>query len=181
MRRFWTADNHFNHRNVIHFCNRPFKNVWNMNAFMIGQWNAKVGPKDLTYILGDFYWKELYGEIGFKELMKKLNGKKILIIGSHDRISLRYPCLFEEITPQKEIKIDGNHVILNHYCMRVWPRSHYNSWHLYGHSHGRLAPVGKSLDVGVDCHGFTPWSEKEIVQYMEVRPDNFNYVNRREQ
>ena len=31
-------------------------------------------------------------------------------------------------------------VVLCHYAMRVWDRSHYGSWHLYGHSHGNLPP-----------------------------------------
>ncbi len=181
MKRFFSADFHFNHRNVIDFCQRPFKNVWNMNAYMIEQWNNVVGHKDLTYICGDFYWRDIEGEIRFKELMAKLNGKKILITGSHDRIPVRYPCLFEEITPQKEIKIDGHHVTLNHYCMRVWPRSHFNSFHLHGHSHGKLEAVGKSLDVGVDANGFQLWSESDILEYMENRPDNFNYRDRREE
>ena len=180
MNRYFTADTHFNHANVIGFCDRPFKNVWNMNAYLVENWNNMVGKKDMVYILGDMYWKEVPDGIPFKELMTRLNGKKILIVGSHDRVPIRYPCLFEEITPQKEIKIDGNHVTLNHYCMRVWPRSHRNSWHLYGHSHGKLEPIGKSLDVGVDGHGLRLWTEKQIIEYMKERPDNANYVERRE-
>jgi hypothetical protein len=43
--------------------------------------------------------------------------------------------------------------------MRVWNRSHHGSWHLYGHSHGRLPepPTLLSMDVGVDTHDFRPW------------------------
>ena len=181
MKRFWGADFHFNHFGVIEFCDRPFKSIWEMNAYMINEWNNQVTDKDLVYILGDFYWKEVPNGVNFKDLMKKLRGKKLLITGSHDRIPVRYPCLFEEITPQKEIKIDGNHVTLNHYCMRVWPRSHHNSWHLHGHSHCKLEAVGKSLDVGVDGNGFQLWTEEEIIDYMEGRPDNFNYVGRRKE
>lgn len=180
MSRFWTADHHFNHFGIIEHCDRPFKGIEPMNMYMINQWNNQVTDKDLVYILGDFYWKEVPNGIGFKDLMRELAGKKVLITGSHDRIPVRYPCLFEEIIPQKEIKIDGNHVTLNHYCMRVWPRSHFNSWHIHGHSHCRLEEIGKSLDVGVDCHGFRLWTEDEIIEYMNGRPDNINYVGREE-
>jgi len=37
------------------------------------------------------------------------------------------------------------------------------------------------LDVGVDCNGFQLWTEEEIINYMEERPDNFNYVGRRKE
>jgi calcineurin-like phosphoesterase family protein len=60
--------------------------------------------------------------------------------------------------------------------MRVWPRSHYNSWHLFGHSHGKLEPVGKSWDVGVDKNNFIPLSLTQIEKIMEKRPDNPNFV-----
>ena len=183
MNRFWMADPHFNHVSrsggILAYCDRPFPNISEMNERLIEYWNSRAGHKDLTYILGDLFWKEIKGEIRFKELMGRLNGKKVLITGSHDRIPIRYPCLFEEITPQKEIRIAGNHVTLNHYCMRVWPRSHFNSWHIHGHSHCRLESTGKSLDAGVDCHNFQLWSEEEIIEYMDKQPDNFNYHPRR--
>lgn len=42
------------------------------------------------------------------------------------------------------------------------------AWHLYGHSHGRLSPQGRSLDVGVDCHNFRPISLDELTERMSV-------------
>ena len=60
--------------------------------------------------------------------------------------------------------------------MIVWGKSHYNSWQLYGHSHGGLAPIGKQLDIGVDSHGYFPWSYDEIKLYMAMQPNNFNYL-----
>ena len=29
-------------------------------------------------------------------------------------------------------------IVLCHYAMRVWQKSHYGAWMLYGHSHGTL-------------------------------------------
>ena len=55
-------------------------------------------------------------------------------------------------------------VVLCHYSMRVWDRSHYGSWHLYGHSHGNLPPLKNSLDVSVDCWGYRPVSIDMIYQ-----------------
>jgi len=47
-------------------------------------------------------------------------------------------------------------IVLCHYAMRAWDRSHYGSWHLYGHSHGTLPGYGLSFEVAVDCWDFRP-------------------------
>jgi len=62
--------------------------------------------------------------------------------------------------------------------MRVWSRSHYNSWQLFGHSHGTLEPIGKQLDIGVDCHDFNPLSFDQVFKIMKSRPDNPNKGSR---
>ena len=53
--------------------------------------------------------------------------------------------------------------------MRVWNKSHYGSWNLYGHSHGSLPddPHARAIDVGVDCHNFAPVSFDEVKVIME--------------
>jgi len=48
--------------------------------------------------------------------------------------------------------------------MRVWNKAHCGAIHLYGHSHGALLGIGRSLDVGVDCHKFCPISLEEILR-----------------
>lgn len=51
---FFTSDTHFNHANIIRFCNRPFKDVSHMNEAIISNWNRVVGPEDIVFHLGDF-------------------------------------------------------------------------------------------------------------------------------
>jgi calcineurin-like phosphoesterase family protein len=75
-----------------------------------------------------------------------------------------------------EIREQRQHLTLCHYCLRVWPRSHFNSWHLYGHSHGTLPPIGKSWDAGVNTNDFTPLAFPQIQAIMKTRPDNPNLV-----
>lgn len=185
---FFTADQHLNHGGksgydgIIKYCNRPFRNIKDMNEELIICWNEVVPPGGLVYVIGDFAWGEGkgYGCSGLPEILDRLNGAIFLIIGSHDKPMLK---LFKrghnkihKCVPMHTIHLDGEWVTLCHYCMRVWPRSHFNSWHLFGHSHARLKAEGKSLDVGVDGHNLYPWSWYEIKAYMKERPNNFNYV-----
>jgi calcineurin-like phosphoesterase family protein len=60
--------------------------------------------------------------------------------------------------------------------MKVWAKSHYNSWQLFGHSHGKLEGVGKQMDIGVDTHNFYPYSLDEIRTIMKTKPDNSNLL-----
>ena len=56
-------------------------------------------------------------------------------------------------------------------CLTRLESKHRGSWHLYGHSHGRLPEVPNSLsmDVGVDTHDFRPWHFDEIKAAMNER------------
>lgn len=182
MKLYFTADLHFNHFPIIQYCNRPFKNIDEMNETLIYNWNKAIPPTGIVYVLGDLIFgrKKGYGTLDVKKILNRLHGQIILIEGDHDKPAKK---LYKEgykkivkITPLHRIKIDGQDIILCHYCMRVWYKSHYNSWHLYGHSHGRLEPIGKSLDVGVDNHCFFPWTWEEIKEYMKDRPNNFNFI-----
>jgi calcineurin-like phosphoesterase family protein len=81
MKIFVTADTHFNHENIIKYCNRPFKNVEEMNEAIINNWNEVVSENDIIYHLGDFGFGS--GD-ELKEIFSKLNGKKYLVMGNHD-------------------------------------------------------------------------------------------------
>lgn len=172
MNIWFTADTHFSHPRIIEYCNRPFKSVDEMDQAIISNWNNKIAPKDLVYHLGDFGFGPIQK---LREIKSKLNGHIEFIFGSHDK---NLTSFFKSRRYLLRIKIEGQVIVLCHYAMRVWPESHYNSWHLYGHSHGRLENFGKSLDVGVDCWNFYPVSYEEIKQKMSKRPDNLNFVKK---
>lgn len=71
------ADTHFNHTNIIKYCDRPFNNVKEMNETIINNWNKVIGKDDIVYHLGDL------GLGSFDELkgiFDRLNGKKYLVM-----------------------------------------------------------------------------------------------------
>lgn len=168
---FFTADTHLGHTKIIYYCNRPFSSIEEMNEKIIENWNNVVGPSDTVYHLGDFSFGNPY------PYRKRLNGRVELILGNHDRKELCRD-VFDKVYDLKSIKIENKTIVLSHFAMRVWPKSHFNSFHLYGHSHGILEPFGKSFDVGVDANGFSPVSFDTVKHIMECLPDNPNWLTK---
>lgn len=133
MNIYFTSDLHFGHKNIIRFDNRPFTSVEEMDETLIRNWNNKVRNNDLVYILGDISW---YNDEITADILSKLNGRKVLIKGNHDRVHGKVRKCFEEITDYKEIVLPGNrHVVLCHYPIVFFNRHHYGAYMLYGHVH----------------------------------------------
>ena len=130
--KFYIADMHFGHENIIHFDNRPFKTIQEMDEEMIRRWNAVVSPSDEVYILGDFCWQT---ERRWEELLKQLNGTKTLIKGNHDITPSRTRKLFADVKDYKEINDNGRKVVLCHYPIPCFNKHYYGAYHFYGHVH----------------------------------------------
>lgn len=169
---WFTADQHFGHENIIRYTRRPYANVEEMDEQLIANWNAVVRKTDTVYQLGDF---TLGGLDYFSRYVERLNGLIRIVPGSHDHYWLkekRLNCYLEGLggkvkvlAPVVTVHADGLIVVLCHYALRVWDRSHYGSLHLYGHSHGNLVGAENSMDVGVDAvseNGYRPISINEV-------------------
>ena len=158
---WFTSDTHFGHANIIKYCDRPYSSLSEMDENLVANWNKVVRPNDILYHLGDF---TLGGQEQATAYFSRLNGRISVIPGGHDKkwvskgeyISKSgHPVVV--LPPLLTIKLQASGVespqiiVLCHYAMRVWDRSHYGSWHLYGHSHCNLPPMPNSLDVGIDC------------------------------
>ena len=60
-------------------------------------------------------------------------------------------------------------MVLCHFPMLTWNRSHFGVIHLHGHSHGNMKypyPM-RIMDVGVDCHGMAPISLEQVQERMK--------------
>lgn len=86
MKKYIISDTHFNHSNIIKYCNRPFNSVVEMNDAIINNWNNIVNNNDIVYHLGDFFLGSKYD---LKDIVDKLNGTIYLIRGNHDRLSVK--------------------------------------------------------------------------------------------
>lgn len=170
---FFTSDEHFCHKNVIEYCSRPFQDVREMDEQLIKNFNEKVPKDGFTVHGGDFFLGRDKKGVR-KNYVSRLNGEHFFLMGSHDSW-LPNGTSHEMV----ELCVDKQNIVVCHYAMRVWPKSHYNSWLLYGHSHGGLPSEGKSYDIGVDNNWYYPVSYEEIRDIMSKLPDNFNLVRDR--
>jgi calcineurin-like phosphoesterase family protein len=161
MKYFFTSDTEFNHTNIIKYCNRPFKDIPHMNETIVNNWNSVVSPKDLVFHLGD---------VGRNcdNIVKRLNGIIFFVRGNHDLTSTA-PWLHEVYIPGLVDEYGNKRlIVLCHYAMRSWNKSHYASWHLFGHHHSKLPPYGLSFDVGMDCNNFFPFTLEQVSKKMET-------------
>jgi len=174
---FFTSDEHLGHANVIRFNNRPFSSVEEMDEELIRRFNEKVSNtfNNITIHCGDFSFNRDYNNT-MKKYIERLNGQHVFLRGSHDYWMRKVSRKFNEIW---EKNINGVYVVSCHYSLRTWPRSHYGSWHVFGHSHGNLQPFGKSMDVGVDTNNYQPYSFEELKAIMDTLEDNFNLIRKR--
>lgn len=181
MRYWFTADNHFDHARILGYTKppRPFADVDEMNHAMIERWNAVVKPGDRVFHLGDVAFAKLPRAL---EILKQLKGQKHLVFGNHDRYlreEKEFLAQFVWARDLTEIKVpdpslvQGRNrgtqpIVLCHYAMRVWNKSHYGAWQLYGHSHNSLTdnPNARQCDVGVDAWNFTPVSYEQLKEVM---------------
>ena len=167
MTTWFTADTHFSHNNIIKYSNRPFTSKFEMNSKLMENWNTKIKQNDIVYHIGDFCFAD---EQEGQSILDRLNGKKHLVSGNHDKVGVKLKG-WESIEKLNEINVDGQFIVLCHYAMRVWNKSHHGAWQLYGHSHGSLAddPTALSIDVGVDCHNYMPLNMDDIRRIMKKK------------
>jgi calcineurin-like phosphoesterase family protein len=151
---WFTADTHFGHAGALSLYRRPFASVADMNAAMVGRWNEVAGPDDDIWHLGDFALRISAAAAGV--LLRQLNGRKHLVTGNNDPPEIVGLADWSSVQSYAEISVDGHRLVLCHYAFRTWNGMAKGALNLHGHSHGRLKPLPRQTDVGVDAWDFRP-------------------------
>lgn len=182
---FFTSDQHFNHGNIIKYCNRPWnsgkdqdgniivtpENIQQMNEDMIKRWNSVVGKNDTVYHLGDF---ALGDKSTIPGIVSRLNGKINLILGNHDTrsIGFYYDCGFNKVYDKSIIFHD--YFILSHEPMMfIGPNNCFAN--IYGHVHNSdnyRTFTKSSCCVCVERWDYTPVELSCIEKGLKVENDN---------
>ncbi|MEH3039184.1 MAG: metallophosphoesterase family protein [Sphingomonas paucimobilis] len=156
---FFTADTHFGDHRTINIQKRPFDSVATMDAVLIERWNAVVGPDDVVWHLGDVARRAA----DVPALLARLNGRKHLLRGNNDPDATADAVGWESVGNYAEIDLAGQRLVLCHYPFRSWNGQHRRALNLHGHSHGRLKPMLRQYDVGVDVRDFAPATLEQII------------------
>lgn len=163
---YFTSDIHFFHNNIIKYCDRPFSNTDEMNEEIIRRWNDRVPHDGTVFIVGDVALGGRSAAPKLAEILSRLNGRLFLIPGNHDDYLFESDeCLeqLEILTPLVEIRVPDpeakrgrQRIVMSHFAMKIWNKSHHGTWCLYGHSHHSMPPDYKikSFDVGIDGEGY---------------------------
>jgi calcineurin-like phosphoesterase family protein len=176
---WFTSDTHFYHTNVIAYCNRPFRDVEDMNEKLIERWNLMVKPGETIFHLGDFCFA---GRSKTRPILERLNGEIILVQGNHDHSA--HTRLFKTVVNAWHTKIAGQDVSLSHYPFwyedsekldgggRYKERRLENKgqWLLHGHVHHHWKRKDRMINVGVDVWNWAPVSQDEIEEIILSKP-----------
>lgn len=163
MNYWFTSDYHLGHKNIIAYCNRPFKSLQHMNETIIKNHNARVKPEDIVFHIGDFCFRNTSNKgegirINSLEWEQRLNGKIIHIKGNHDKNNSTKAIISGCI-----INHCGQKCFLTHrpedYCKDF-------KYNLVGHIHEKwkIKRINKNIliNVGVDVWGFRPHTLQEL-------------------
>ena len=105
---YWfTADEHYGHKNVLAYCKRPFSSIHNMDIALIQNHNNVVSTDDTTFHLGDFT------NIGvYRQLVNKYGEERVIaVLGNMDGRNLELSSLLPEF---RDLTLLGHHILLLH-------------------------------------------------------------------
>ena len=170
----FSADYHLGHKNIIKYCDRPFKSIEEMNERIIKSHNNVVKADDIVYHLGDFSFNDR------RKYEDKLNGKIVHLVGNHDmRQSSVLKFAFFEF---------GNMLVMG---THVPPKDlmEVPAWCdliLAGHLHEKwkdiklVSPEDRKprivINVGVDQWNFRPISIQEIIKHYNLCLKKYDMV-----
>lgn len=167
-RKVWIwSDQHFFHKNIIEFSERPYDTVEQMNEHLIANHNDYVGENDISIWVGDVGFK---GNTIINEMLDRCNGYKILIIGNHDFNGKKLRNLaFDETHLIYTLDYPDVSLVLTHYPMYNVPSPWVN---VHGHLHAFPNPdSGHALHINVNCEvqGYKPRLLDDVVEQAKMR------------
>jgi calcineurin-like phosphoesterase family protein len=157
------SDTHFFHENIIKYCDRPFKDVEEMNETMVTNWNNLVKPDDWIIHLGDVSFGRIERSL---EILSRLNGNKVLIAGNHDwgkhMKSYNEQGTFQQIYKGEGFEFQGK--ILSH--KPIIPAHLGDGFNIHGHLHNNV--LGSSMK-DMKKHKYN------LKRYVNISVENYNY------
>ena len=195
MTLWFSSDQHFRHINCLKIMPfRPWKTIEEMELGLINNWNSVVSDNDTVIILGDFIMgKHKYKS--FPEIIPKLKGFKLMVLGNHDRgFNDGDLAIYEEFGIGKVVNDNlslsdllhsdylNDTVIVSHFPFlgahseefdnkyeACCPIDDGKSILFHGHTHQQVPMVrSRMISVGVDAWGYKPVSFETLMAQIEA-------------
>jgi len=156
------SDLHLGHKNMaIH---RGFNNEEECDEHLIKQWNSIIkSPKQLVYILGDISMEKS------KDYYKldKLIGRKIVVLGNHDRHQdirelLKY---VENVAGM----IDYKGFILTHCPIHSTELLEKYRGNIHGHNHDNYIDNLRYFNVACEQINYQPKTIEELIEINKIK------------
>jgi calcineurin-like phosphoesterase family protein len=163
MKKWFIADTHFSHTNIIRYAARPYASVEEMNINLIDNWNRSVAIDDQVFFLGDFG----LGDVDhLHSICSQLHGNKICIRGNHDRnASWMTRVGFNVVLESAFLKIGRHNVELIHIPTDPAP-AHFQ---FHGHVHDKRPNkiIQNQLNLCVEVWEYKPIAEKTLISLLD--------------
>jgi len=166
------SDPHFEHENIIKYCDRPFGDSKEMVDELIRRYNEVVRENQNVLWVGDCYFKNRG-----KEILDSLNGNKYLLRGNHDKRKKDKEFLsfgFKEVYKEHFLSsLDEYDVRFSHYphfgfsldkrYENLRPPIEDSVVLIHGHCHAKEKRTWmNTVHVGVDAWDFRPALRAEV-------------------
>lgn len=149
---FFYSDPHFGHANVIRYDERPFRDVEHMTRELVSRYNSVVAPDHTVLWVGDCFFAKLEQSV---EIMRSLNGRKMLVRGNHDRSNGKMLGLgFELVADKMTLLVAGVTTEVQHHP----PQYSREKASIHGHTHQKDAVHGRNVCVSVTAWDYFPVS-----------------------
>lgn len=165
---YFIADTHFGHKNILKYCNRPFRTVDEMNSALVRNWNNLVKPGDTVFFLGD--WSFGRGARTAEYWARRLNGNIITISGSHDKKG--------KLNSSEIVNYGHSRFLVIHDPQQI-PKD-WTGWVIHGHKHNNdlanypfINGQRKTINVSVETIGYRPVS---IDRLLKLNLDTIDYM-----
>ncbi len=167
------SDTHFYHKNIIGYCRRPFVDVYEMNNYIINEWNKWVKEKDVVYFLGDLVNSR--NNKMTRHVLKRLNGHIKIIKGNHDRYGAPYDIL----------KYRNTNFLLIHNPLDINKIGYIKfDWTIHGHKHNNdlrnypfINTKNKTINVSIELTSYRPINIGELDIFIEKCNKNMYTIN----
>jgi len=159
MNTFITSDFHLGDDRMT-IMGRPFKSGEEHIEILIKNYNSVVASDDIVIIVGDVCYQHKLESL---PIIKRFNGKKILIRGNHDRGLSKEELdkYFDQVIPEGaglKFEVEGIKCFATHYPTT----GKEDRFNLVGHIHAAWKYQLNMFNVGVDVNHFFPVNLKTI-------------------